>query len=332
MRDRMARGAIADLVVELGEAPPPDRLQLALVSALGDPTLEVARWSQTTGTYVTASGATLGLPAPDADRAVTLLERDGRPLAAIVHDPALSDDPGLVASVASAARLAVENERLTEEVRAQLSDVRASRTRILEAGDAARRRLERDLHDGAQQRLVALSLALRRARSAVQRGADATLDASLDDAAELVHDALAELRELARGLHPAILTESGLHGAVSALKARSPIPVEVAELPDERLPAEVEAGAYFFISEALTNVAKHAPDATATVRVKRSRDRIRIEVADDGPGGADPRSGSGLQGLEDRMAAAGGGFEVRSPPGSGTCILGWIPLAELPAS
>jgi signal transduction histidine kinase len=214
------------------------------------------------------------------------------------------------------------------ELQARLADVRASRARIVEAGDAERRRLERDLHDGAQQRLVALSLALRRARSRVADVSDPALVASLEDAAQLVRDALDELRELARGLHPAILTEAGLAGAVAALSARSPVPVEVLEVTPDRFPAEVEAGAYFFVSEALANVAKHAPTARATVRVTRGPARLEIEVADDGPGGASPRPGSGLQGLEDRMAAIGGGFSMRSSPGSGTSLQGWIPVVE----
>lgn len=330
MRDRMARGAVADLVVELGETPPPGRLQEALASALGDPTLEIVQWSPEQGAYVDADGRSTALPQAESGRAVTLLEREGRPLAAITHDPALADDPGLVASVASAVRLAVENERLAKEVRAQLADVRASRARIVEAGDAERRRLERDLHDGAQQRLVALSLALRRAQSRIPEGSDASLASSLDDASQLVREALGELRELARGLHPAILTEAGLAGAVRSLAARSLVPVEVMELTDERLPAEVEAGAYFFVSEGLTNVAKHAPGARATVRVARIGDVVEIEVRDDGPGGATLHAGSGLQGLEDRMAALGGSFAVTSRLGQGTVLRATIPLAREP--
>jgi signal transduction histidine kinase len=222
--------------------------------------------------------------------------------------------------------MAIENSRLQVELQARLADVRASRARIVTAGDAERRRLERDLHDGAQQRLVALSLALRRAQSRAGEATDPALATSLEDASTLVREALNELRELARGLHPAILTEAGLSGAIAALGSRAPMPVNVLEVPDERLAPQIEAGAYFFVSEALANVAKHAPGASATVRITREGTRLTIEVSDDGPGGALPGPGSGLQGLEDRMAAAGGGFQVRSPVGAGTHLLGWLPL------
>lgn len=344
---RLARAAVADLVVDLDagglgrsaraqrrsrrspsdahDAPIPERLQHALASALDDPTLEVARWSARRAAYVNSSGSEVELPSPDSGRAVTLLERGGRPLAAILHDPALADDPGLVASVASAVRLAVENERLAQEVRSQLAAVRASRARIVDAGDAERRRLERDLHDGAQQRLVALSLALRRAQSHVDADADAALSTSLDDAAGLIRDALDELRELARGLHPAVLTEAGLAGAIAALCSRSPVSVKLLEVPPDRLSPKVESAAYFFVSEALTNVAKHAPGAEATVSITHVADELQIVVTDNGPGGASPDPGSGLQGLEDRLAALGGGMGVVSPPGGGTTLRAWVP-------
>ena len=198
------------------------------------------------------------------------------------------------------------------------ADVRASRARIVTAGDAERRRLERDLHDGAQQRLVALSLALRRARAGLERSTAASLETSLDEAAQLARDALTELRELAHGIHPAVLTETGLAGAFASLARDAAVPVKLETLTPQRFPADIEATAYFFVSEALANVAKHAAGAGATVRTGISGNELLVEVADDGPGGAAPRAGSGLQGLDDRLAAIGGVLEVDSRPGQGT--------------
>jgi signal transduction histidine kinase len=326
LRERMARGAVADLVIRLGSTPRPEHLREALASALGDPSLELLAWSPDAATFVTSDGTHVGLPATRPDRAVTHLEGDRGPVGAIVHDPHLLDDPGLVASVVAATRLAVENEQLHAELEAQLAEVRASRARIVTAGDAARRRLERDLHDGAQQRLVALSLALRRTRARHGGAADPELGDSLDEATTLVRDALAELRELARGIHPAVLTESGLGGAIASLAGTCPVPVTIAVVPGPRLPPDIEATAYFIVSEALANVAKHAPDASAVVRADLADDRLAIEISDDGPGGAVVDGGSGLLGLEDRVAAAGGQFEVDSPRGRGTRLRAWIPV------
>jgi signal transduction histidine kinase len=323
---RVARGAVADLVVRLGETPEPAHLRGALAAALHDPTLEVARWSPAEQAYTGPDGGPVVLPVAGSGRAVTVLEGDRGPLAAMIHDPALLDDPGLVASVGAAVRLAVENERLQAEVEAQLADVQASRARIVSAGDAERRRLERDLHDGAQQRLVALSFALRRARSQAAAPSDEGLAESLEDASQLVRDALSELRELARGIHPAVLTEAGLGGALPALARGSPVAVTVEALPAERLPAEVEAAAYFFVSEALANIAKHAPAASATIGARHEDGVLAIEVTDDGPGGATPRPGSGLQGLDDRIAAVGGRLEIDSSPESGTSLRARIPV------
>ncbi len=206
------------------------------------------------------------------------------------------------------------------------ADVRASRARIVTAGDAERRRLERNLHDGAQQRLVALSLALRRARSQLETSTAEETQASLDEAAQLAREALTELRELARGIHPAVLTESGLAGAFASLARDAPVTVKLDAITPRRFPAEVEGAVYFFVSEALANVAKHAAGATATVRTGITGDELLVEVDDDGPGGAAPRAGSGLQGLDDRLAAIGGDLDVDSRPGQGTRLRARIPL------
>jgi signal transduction histidine kinase len=327
LRVRMARAAVADLVVELGDMPAPERLHEALVGALGDPTLEVVFWSEPFRLYLDRNGVPVELPTADPGRAVTLLERDGRPLAAILHDPALAEDPGLVAAVGSAVRMAVENERLTDAVRSQLAEVQASRTRIVEAADAERRRVERNLHDGAQQRLVALSLALRRAQAQLPDDASPEVTSTLEAASEQLKTALAELRELARGIHPAILTEAGLGPALRSLVRDSSVPVTLRlNLPDG-LSAPVEAAAYFVAAEALSNVAKYAAASHVELAAEVDGGQLRIEVADDGRGGADPVGGSGLRGLADRVAALGGGLDVRSPAGQGTRVVARLPIS-----
>ncbi len=219
---------------------------------------------------------------------------------------------------------AAEVHRLNAELHTRLEELAASRARIVTAGDVERRRLERNLHDGAQQRLVALSLSLRLAQAKIDSdpaGARATLAGAGD---ELVL-ALAELRELARGLHPAVLSDRGLRAAVEMLAGRSPVPVEIVDIPDERLPEPVEAGAYYLIAEALTNVAKYADASAVRVRVVASDGSVVVEVSDDGAGGADPGAGSGLRGLADRVEALGGSLEVVSPAGAGTSLRAEIP-------
>jgi signal transduction histidine kinase len=327
LRARMARAAVADLVVELGQAPTPARLREALANALGDPSLQVAFWSPARQRFQDAADEPVELPEPGASQAVTMLERNGVKEAAIIHDAILLDDPGLIASVAGALRLAVANDRLTAEVNAQLEEVRASRARIVEAGDLERRRVERDLHDGAQQRLISLSLELRVARNALGDDVDPAVRRSLERAADEATAALAELRDLALGIHPLILTESGLGAAVESLADRSPVDVAV-DIGPERYPQAVEGAAYFVISEALANVAIYANAGRARVRVRPFEDHMTIEVDDDGVGGADPRSGSGLSGLRDRLAALDGTLAIDSPSGGGTRLSARIPTNQ----
>jgi signal transduction histidine kinase len=208
---------------------------------------------------------------------------------------------------------------------ARIEELRASRARIVAAADMARRRIERDLHDGAQQRLVTLRLQLSLARRRLTtdpRGAGAMLD----EVGEELRLALAELRELARGIHPATLSERGLRPAVEALASRCPLPVEVEDLPCDRFGPGVEAAAYFTISEALTNVAKYASAGYATVRGAIEQNALVVEVRDDGVGGADATVGSGLTGLADRVRAQGGTLSVVSPAGAGTTVRAVIPL------
>jgi signal transduction histidine kinase len=217
-----------------------------------------------------------------------------------------------------------EVHRLNDELHARLVDLAASRARIVTAGDVERRRLERNLHDGAQQRLVTLSLSLRLALAKLDsdpEGARAAFAAAGDELAL----ALEDLRELARGLHPAVLSDRGLRAAVEMLAGRSPVPVEVAEIPDDRLPEAVEAAAYYLIAEALTNVAKYARASMVRVRVAARDASVLVEVSDDGVGGADPAGGSGLRGLADRVEALGGSLDVASPAGTGTSLRAEIP-------
>ena len=319
------RGAVADLVVEL-ERTPPGSVRDALARALGDPSLELALWLPGRGAYADRGGRPLELPATNSGRAVTVLGPAEAPVAALVHDPALLERPTLLTAAGAAARLALENERLQAELRLQLEEVRASRARIVTAGDEERRRLERDLHDGAQQRLLSLGLALQLARAELGPGANGATTLLGEAEAELAA-ALEELRELAQGIHPAVLTEHGLGPAVKTLAARSPLPVEITHVPDQRLPASVEAAAYFVVSEALANVVKHAHASAAAVSVACEGGSLLVEVEDDGVGGAEPRTGSGLAGLADRVHALDGWLTIDSTAGCGTRLRAELPYA-----
>jgi signal transduction histidine kinase len=321
LRVRLRRGRIADLVVELGRGVPVGRLREILARTLADPSLQLAFEAPTGDGFVDEAGLPTALPLPGTSRATTRLEHDGRLVAALIYDPAVArEDPGLVEAAGDAARLALENGRLAAEVRAQLADVRASRARILEATDAERRRVERDLHDGAQQRLVALAMRLQLARDGAVEGS-----AILDDATAELQAAIREVRDLARGLHPPILTEAGLAAAVESLAERASLPVSV-DIPDRRYPAAIEATAYFVVAEALTNTSRYAKASQAFVAVQEHPHRLTLTVADDGEGGADPGRGTGLAGLADRVAAAGGELIVTSSRGAGTTIRAELPL------
>jgi signal transduction histidine kinase len=242
----------------------------------------------------------------------------------LVHDRSLLEDARLLEGVSAAARLALENARLHAELRAQLLELRASRARIVAAGDEASRRIERNLHDGAQQRLLGIRLALRLAGSQPASHGTAELLAEVD---EEVQATLDELRSLARGIHPAVLSEEGLGPALRALARRAAVPVELGDLDDERLPAPVETAAYYVAAEALANAAKHAGASRVQVRVARTDDgRAAIEVIDDGAGGADA-AGSGLRGLRDRVEALEGRLTVSSPAGEGTRVRAEFPCA-----
>ena len=304
----------------------PAPIRDALARTLGDPTLELALWLPERRSYVDASGRPFELPAPEADRAVTVLGPTDAPVAALIHDPVLLERRRLLHAAGAAARLALENERLQAELRAQLAELRASRKRIVSAGDEERRRLERDLHDGAQQRLLSLGLALQLARGKL--GADANgAGELLTEADGELRAALDELRELARGIHPAVLTEQGLGAALRSLAERSPVPVKINASPETRLPAAAEAAVYFLVSEALANVAKYARASRVRVNVARTNGQVLVEVDDNGIGGADPSRGTGLRGLADRLHSLDGELRIDSPSGRGTSLRATIPCA-----
>ena len=294
-----------------------------LAESLGDHSVAIAYWLPDRQMFVDEAGSRVELPDPRSGRAWTAVERDGRPVAAIVHDAALDTSNELVQAAAAASSLAIDNERLKADLRARLEELRESRLRIVEATDAARRRIERDLHDGAQQQLVALALELRLLRSKIGDEADVAL--MVDGLSERLSAALSELRELARGIHPSILTDRGLAPAVSSLVDRAGVVVDADVAIEERLPAAVEAAAYFLVAEALTNVAKYARASEVRVAVHCDNGEVLVDVADDGVGGADVDAGTGLRGLQDRVAAVDGELTIDSPPGGGTRLLARIP-------
>jgi PAS domain S-box-containing protein len=443
LRSRLARGSVAGLVVAIGEGTP---LRDAIASALGDPTLELAYWLEEGRRFADRDGRRFDLPGPGGGRTATVVEHDGRRIGALVHDASLDDEPELLGSVSATVALALDNERLETELRAQYEflttivdtapsllvsidpggvirnlnpatvaatghateedvrgrhfwdvfiddwereamigrfraaapdfppaeyentftnargeqlviawrsapvlddagrvvrivagglditdrkrqeqELRASRARIVAAGDEERRRLERNLHDGAQQRLVSLALALRLAESKLGSDPDGAA-AVLSSAGEELAHALEELRELARGIHPAVLTDRGLNAALEGLAARTPVPVEL-ELEPGRLPEPVEAAAYYVVAEAVANVVKHAAASAIEVRTARVDGLVVVEVADDGVGGANA-AGSGLRGLSDRVAVLDGRLRVEGRDGGGTRVVAEIPVVQ----
>src|SRR6266536_2014910 len=315
------RAVVTDLVVELGEARS-GTLRGELSRALGDPSLEVGYWLPDRAVFVDAEGRVLRLPAPGSGRSVTTVEREGQPVAVLVHDPAVLEDPGLLEAVTSAARLAAANARLQAEVRARVVELAASRRRILAARDEERRRLERRLHDGAEARLEELAATLRRGR---RSATDKRTREQLAHAEDQLTQTLEELRRLGHGLHPRVLSEQGLESALAALAKDLPLPVDI-NVAGARLPRRVAVAAYFVCAEALANVAKHAAAAHVAVAVTASEDRVKVEITDDGVGGADPAHGSGLRGLADRVETLGGTLRVESVPDRGTRLAADIPF------
>jgi signal transduction histidine kinase len=321
LRGRWAEAVVADLVVDLGKRADTLTLRDELGRALGDRSLVLGYWLREEGRYVDDAGHAVELPRPGATRAVTPVSDHGEPLAVLVHDPAVLQDPALVEAVASAARIAVSNARLQAEVRTRVTELAASRRRIVEAADAQRRRLERELRDGAEQRLTRVERLLAQGLE----GAGRRAGEQLTEIERELRGARAELHDFAQGIHPSALTEGGLAAALPELAGRAGIPVEL-EISVGAVPPAVEAAAYFVCAEALANAAKHAEAASVTISVSQSRGRLFLTLIDDGVGGADPAKGSGLRGLADRVEALGGQLSVRSPVGGGTQLDATIPI------
>ncbi len=322
---RLARSALGDLVVELrGDLGPAD-LRDALARALRDPSLDLAYWLPEFGTYADVDGRALDIGDLGRGRATTLIETKGEHIAALLHDPSLEDEPELLGAVTAAAGIAVENGRLQAELRARLQELRGSRARVIDAGQKERQRLERNLHDGAQQRLIALSLELSLLQRRVEGDADVTT--RLDRARDEIALSLEELRDVARGIHPAVLSGHGLQVALESITARASVPVRLTVELEGRLQERLEVVAYYVVSESLANIAKHARATLATVDVGRENGHVVVEIVDDGIGGADTERGSGLRGLADRVEALGGRLRVWTPHGGGTRVKAEIPCA-----
>ena len=322
--ERLGRSAVADLMLELRSDPPPRQLRNALARALRDPSLTLAYWLPDFHTYVDLDGKPVD-PSQEEGRTATVLDRNGSRVAALVHDEALDDEPELLEAVVAAAGISLENARLQAELQARLVELTGSRARVIDAGQKERQRLERNLHDGAQQRLIALSLQLSLLEQKVSEQPE--VRAELDQARREIALSLEELRDVARGIHPAVLTGHGLKVALESLAARAPFPVRLTVDLDQRLPERVEVAAYYVVSESLTNIGKHAEARDASVRVARTDSRLVVEVVDDGIGGADTEGGSGIRGLADRVEALGGRLRIWTPRGGGTRVEAEIPCA-----
>jgi signal transduction histidine kinase len=321
LRGRWSEAVVAGLVIDLGKRSDTRTLQDELGRALGDRSLVVGYRLPGEERYVDDAGRPVEIPEPGAGRAVTRLAEDGVPIAVLVHDEAVLADPALIDSVAAAARLALSNARLQADVRERVLELAASRRRIVEAGDAQRRRIERELRSGAERRLARVEELVATAHAHVDGPPDPLFAAVEDE----LRGARGELRDFAQGIRPRALADGGLAAALPELAARSAVPVRLDVAVERQTPA-VEAAAYFVCSEALANVAKHAGATCASVRVQEVDGHVVLIVADDGRGGADP-SGSGLRGLADRVEALGGRLAVRAAAASGTELEARIPAS-----
>lgn len=323
LAEQLGRASVGDLLVDVGVSPGPGELQDAVARALRDPSATVAYRVDEFDAYADSDGHETDVTLAPG-RSATPIVRDGTPVAMLLHDAALDDEPELVSSVAAATGMAVHNAQLQVELRARLEELRGSRMRILRAERLERRRLERDLHDGAQQRLVALSLELGEMAELV---VDEDLRRRVDAARAEVTASLADLRDLAHGIHPATVSDHGLMVALESLATHATVPVRIVGTVDGRLPEAVELAAFFVASEALANIGKHADASTAVITLDCTAAALRVEVSDDGVGGATPDRGTGLRGLADRMEALGGRLQVWSTPGHGTRLRAEIPCA-----
>jgi signal transduction histidine kinase len=325
LHTRITRSALSDLVVELRGDLSPSDLRDALARTLRDPSLELAYWLPQFGTYADVEGKPLDLHSLAGGRATTLIDRNGEHVAALLHDRSLQDEPELLEAVTAAAGIAVENGRLQAELRARLEELRGSRARVIDAGQKERQRLERNLHDGAQQRLIALSLELSRLEERL--GADSNARMRLGQARREIALSLSELRDVARGIHPAVVSGHGLKVALESIVAHAPLPVRLRIDLEGRQEEPLEVAAYYVVSESLANIAKHARATSATVDVSRKGRQIVVEVVDNGIGGADTERGTGLRGLADRVEALGGRLRVWTRTGGGTRVRAELPCA-----
>jgi signal transduction histidine kinase len=328
LRSSLDRAGVAELVVRLGRTARPGELRQALAAALHDPSLSVLYWIPEQERFGDPDGRPAVLPNPaERDRVATLVERDGNRIASLVHDPVLNEDPELLDAVCAAAGFALDNERLQAELRARLDELAASRARLVGAADTERRRIERNLHDGAQQRLVAVSMSLGLAAAKLPTD-PAAAGALLEESRAALTAALQELHELSRGIHPSALTDHGLATAVKELAWTTPLPVQLRCYVNGRLPEPMETTAYYVVAEALANIVKHAQATNVGIEVDHRDGCLVVSVTDDGQGGADPAHGTGLVGLTDRLHALDGTLQVTSPPGQGTTLTARLPCAS----
>ncbi len=319
---RLARTDVGALLMELRAHPGGD-LREPLARALHDPSLTLAFWLPKYGSWSDSEGHAVTLPGGADGRAARVIYRENEPVVALEFDRSLEDEHELLDAVAAAAGIALENSRLQADLRARLRELQGSRARVIDAGQQERKRLERNLHDGAQQRLVALALEL--GLIAGRSASDADTKARLMQAKQQVTASLDELRDVARGIHPAVLTGHGLAVALESLTAQAAVPVVLEVMDGGRLPEHVEVAAYYVVNESLANIGKHAGATVASVRVTRSDDLLVVEIVDDGVGGADTERGSGLRGLADRVEAIGGRLRIWSPIDGGTRLEAEIP-------
>jgi signal transduction histidine kinase len=317
---RSVRAATTGLVVDLGARQEPRALRAVLARTVGDPDLEIAyRVDQA---WVDEAGQPVRLPAGEGEaRVVTIVEDDGEPVAALVHDPAALRDETLARSVAAAVRLALANVRLQADVAARVREVATSRRRLVEAGDEQRRRLREELRVGAERELAEVSSDL----SALATGRDGEAAAAIAALVVELDGARADLARFAQGVHPRALTDHGLRAAVAELAEQAAVRVSF-DVPPQRFPGPQEAAIFFVCSEGLANVAKYADASRVRIDVTAAGPRLVARVSDDGRGGADPARGSGLSGLADRLEALGGSLSVESARGAGTRLVAELPL------
>jgi signal transduction histidine kinase len=324
LQARLDQTSVTEFLNRVGANPDPHELQRAVATALRDPTVEVAYWLPELDSYGDADGYRVELPL-DPARGVTPVLRAREPVAMLVHDAVLADEREPLSSVAIAAGLVIQNARLQVQLSARLEELKGSRARIVDAERRGRQALERDLHDGAQQRLVGLSLKLGRLGEDVRNDPD--LRSRLDEAIADVAASLSELRDLAHGIYPAAVRDHGLAVAVESLTTRASVPVRLS-VSDRRWPEAIELTAYYVVAESLTNITKHAHASAAVVDLSPDDAGLVVEVEDDGVGGAFAEGGTGLRGLVDRVEAIGGRLRVDSPPGKGTRVRAELPCAR----